>query len=204
MRGPVIPIVRSLSAMKAFLHKLMFFNNASQDPTTVIEFVVVGTDTGARKSEATRIKTWYEEKLEKPFNRVYLSPPIRVQDRIYSENRSKRVDWFKLQDQISKQDERRPRGIGCIFRGPPFEEPHTSREDIEQRSKYFLDGHRVQGRSFVFVGSKWNRRTGFRKAPVALFEASSIEHAADLVELHYLTLKPELTLTEWCCRIYVV
>ena len=105
---------------------------------------------------------------------------------------------------MPEQDEKRPRGIGCIFRGPPFEEPRTSREDIEQRSKYFLDRHRVQGSSFVFVGSKWNRRTGLRIAPVALFEASSIEHAADLVELHFLTSKPELTLTEWGCRIYVV
>ncbi len=96
VRGPVIPIIRSLRAMKAFLHKLMFFNDASEDPMTVIEFVVVGTDTGARKSEATRIKTWYEENLEKPFNRVYLSPPIRIQDRIYSENRSTPVDWLKL------------------------------------------------------------------------------------------------------------
>jgi hypothetical protein len=190
--------------MKAFLHKLMFFNEPSPDPITVIEFAVVGTDSHARESEAAKIKVWYEENIGKPFNRVYLSPPIRIHDRIYSENSSKTIDWLKLQSQIPEQDETRPRGIGCIFRGPPFEEPHTSRKDIEQSIKYFLDGHRVQGSSFVFVRAKWNRRTGLRKAPVALFEASSIAHAADLVELHFLSSKPELTLTEWCCRIYVV
>jgi hypothetical protein len=190
--------------MKAFLYNLRFFSEPSRNPTTVIEFVVVGGDSHARESEAAQIKIWYEENIGKPFNRVHLSPPIRIQDGIYSENSSTTIDWLTLQSRIPVQDETRPRGIGCIFRGPPFEETHTSREDIEQRIKYFLEGHRVQGSSFVFVGSKWNNRTRLRKAPVALFEASSIEHAADLVELHYLGSKPELTLTEWCCRIYIV
>src|SRR5262245_8002744 len=142
--------------MKAFLHKLTFFNEPSRDPTAVIEFAVVGRDSHARESETARIKMWYEENIGKPFNRVCLSPPIRIQDRMYSENSSTKIDWFKLQSQILEQDETRPRGIGCIFRGPPFEEPDTSREDIEQRSKYFLDRHRIQGSSFIFVGSKWN------------------------------------------------
>ena len=59
--------------MKAFLHKLMFFNDASEDPMTVIEFVVVGTDTGARKSEATRIKTWYGRRISKNHSTEFIS-----------------------------------------------------------------------------------------------------------------------------------
>jgi hypothetical protein len=128
--------------------------------------------------------------------------------RIYSEKGSTKIDWLTLQRRIPEHDETRPRGIGCIFRGPVEETPKCYHPDekkaLEEHTKHSMKEHRVDGASFVFVGSKWNRRTGLRKAPVALFEASSIEHAANMVDLHYLSSKPELTLTEWCCRIYVV
>jgi hypothetical protein len=118
------------------------------------------------------------------------------------------MEICSLQSQVLKQGETRPKGVGCIFRGSLREaqEPYsvTEFEDLKQSIRYFMDEHRVKGASFIFIGSLWEKKLRQCKEGVALFEASSIELAADIVQLHYCVEVPETTLTEWCYPIYIV
>jgi hypothetical protein len=50
---PIGPLTLKFKLMKmqAYIHKLMFFNDPGLDPTTVIEFIVVGTHSDERESK---------------------------------------------------------------------------------------------------------------------------------------------------------
>jgi hypothetical protein len=194
--------------MQGFLYKLMFHNEEWEYPVEK-EFIIAANDIEVRDVEVIRIQEWYEENLRKPFDHVFLSPPLVIEDRLYNEEGQMPVDWQLLRNWVQEQDKKRPREISCIFRGPSSEEPLTFYEpdmveEIRDSIRYFMDDHRVEGDPFVFVGSTWDSKTRLRKDKVSLFEAAGIELAADLVQLHYLGPMREITLTEWCCPIYFV
>ena len=123
------------------------------------------------------------------------------------ENAQRAASWEDLQNRVKVQVETRPRGTGCIFRGPTdIDEGLYVPEDLEmleESIRHFMDAHRAGEENYIFVGSKWDRETRFRLSPVKLFEASSIQLAADIVQLNFLGPNKALTLTEWGCPIYV-
>jgi hypothetical protein len=191
--------------MEAHLYKLTIHRPAQKYPTEN-EFIVIGDDPEKRDAEAARIKAWHESNADKPIARIELSPPLRLNDRLLTEHGSRAVDWLTLQARVSEQAKKRPKGIGCIFRGPAGEAPERyDAEELEmlrESIEAFMDEHRGQGAVYLFVGSNWDSQTRLRKQPIRIFEASSIELAADIVQLHFLGPEPATTLTEWCCPIY--
>ncbi len=194
--------------MEAYLYQLKLFNTDEKYPVE-IEFIVVGDNPIKRESEAQRVEAFYTQNAKRDVEKTSLSSPIKLEGSLSTESGTDLLDWVALEARIQNQIKTRPRGVSCIFRGPAKENDELcSPEEVKARKEsieYFIDDHRENGEQFLFIGSNWELETRERTGTVCVFEASSINLAADLIELYFLTSthKNRTTLTEWCGAIYL-
>lgn len=193
--------------MKAYLYQLKLYE-ANEEHFIEKEFIVVGDDPDKRQAEAKRVEALYAQHVNKDIKKTVLYPPIKIKDSLITENGAKTPDWATLKNRIHHQNKNRPRGIGCIFRGPTTNNDDLlTPEDIKcmkECMKRSLDEYRENDEPFLFIGSHWEPETRQRTGSVCIFEASGIRLAAALIELHFLAPKQKLTLTEWCHAIYFI
>lgn len=195
--------------MKAYLYDIKRYYLGEQYPIEG-EFIVISNDDKKRDGEANRILNWYAENSKKQLHKSVLGSPQLVESILIHECSKSQIDWEDIQQCQLKQNESRPREIGCIFRGgapaPESGESLSKEETLELKEsiEYFMEEHRNSGKSFLFVGSRWELETRLRFGNITLIEACGIELASDIAQLEFFSQKLETIYINWCCPIYIV
>jgi hypothetical protein len=196
--------------MKAALFSIgIFEHRKDRYPISRKEFIVYGRSEKEIEITAERIFEWYRQAIAGKSYHMITKGPLPISQKIRRERAKKPIDWDLLCQRQQIQDKTRDRKQGrCIFRGNLDNKRRPIPKDYKQEKEgcinYSLSIHRKpkQKQTYLFVGSEYNNRYNCRTGKVTLIEASSLDHAADICELIYLTNRPKTTLTEWCYPIY--
>ncbi len=192
--------------MNAYLFDVKRYYSGEEYPQEQ-EFIVVSNNDAKRNEEANRVYQWYVNNAKPNLVQSILGHPQILEKSMVREHSQVDIDWLEIQQRQIEQHKNRPRGIGCTFRGgsPEPIEDYTKEEveDLRGSIEYFMDEHRTSSNLYLFVGSLWRLDTRLRFGKIVLFEACGIELASDIVQLEYLSQKPETTYVNWCCPVYV-